>query len=223
MTPCGELWQDRCLGDPTKIRGFQNVSTSRQAVFVTENGDVKIRQLGPRAEAYEAGGKQDAIEEARKIVTAGLTPSRIRELQEKQRGLQRLSAESPKKSRAQISREIDYALVTPSSRKAPSPREQSTDVTWFRFSIPGSPAVTGPVQGSGGVIRYGKEESTRRLRRQSRLAREGKPLDIYEPRAGHVRVLPHYSAGGSGEPHRDVDLRRATFTVVATPGDPRPV
>ena len=209
------------------------MSTTRQAVFVTENGDVKIRQFGPRrwqvlprgAEAYEVGGKQEATEEARKIVAAGLTPSHIHELQDKQRRLQRQIAEAPKKSREQIRQEVDSALVTPSSRGVPSPRKQSTDVTWFRFSTPGSPIVTGVVQGSGGVIRCGKEEATRRLRRQTRLAREGKPLDIYEPRVGHVRVFPNYSADGSdgsGEPHRDVDLRHATFTVVATPGDPRP-
>jgi len=204
------------------------VSTPRQAVFVTENGDVKIRQFGPRrwqvlprgAEAYEVGGKQEATEEARKIIATGLTSSHIRELQDKRS--RRQIAEAPKKSREQIRREVDSALVTSSSRRVPSPRKQSTDVTWFRFSTPGSPIVTGVVQGSGGVIRCGKEEATRRLRRQTRLAREGKPLDIYEPRVGHVRVFPNYSADGSGEPHRDVDLRRATFTVMATPGDPRP-
>src|SRR3982750_1198867 len=101
MTPAAKSWQDRRMRDPTKTRGFQNVSTTRQAVFVTENGDVKIRQFGPRrwqvlprgAEAYEVGGKQEATEEARKIVAAGLTPSHIHELQDKQRRLQRQIAE----------------------------------------------------------------------------------------------------------------------------------
>lgn len=83
------------MRDPAKIRGFRNASTSRQAVFITEGGEAKISQIGQRrwkvlprgGEAYEVGGKQKAIEEARGLVT-GLTPSYLRELQEKQRRLQ---------------------------------------------------------------------------------------------------------------------------------------
>lgn len=97
----------------------------------------------------------------------------------------------------------------------------TTSVTWFRFTAPGMAPVVGAVQGSGGVIRYGVDESTRKMRRQTRLARSGDRLDVYEPRRGHVRVFPDYGPGGSGR-HVDVDLRRASFEVVAVPGDPIP-
>ena len=127
-----------------------------------------------------------------------------------------------RKTAAQLDGEIAQALNEKPGDGASS-RGRTTDVTWFRFSNPGAPPVVGVVQGSGGVIRYNKEESTRRLRRQTKLAREGKPLDIYEPRRGHVRVFPHYDHGGRGERHVDVYLRRATFKVLATPGDRRPV
>lgn len=115
------------------------------------------------------------------------------------------SEPQPKKSHAQIKREVDEILAgrhDGTSSVPALPRERTTDVTWFRFVTPGSPAVTGVVQGSGGVIRYGQDESTRRLRRQTKLAKEGKPLDIYEPRRGHVRVFPHYDHGGGGGPRR---------------------
>lgn len=96
-----------------------------------------------------------------------------------------------------------------------------TSVTWFRFTAPGMVPVVGAVQGSGGVIRYGVDESTRKMRRQTSLARSGNRLDVYEPRRGYVRVFPDYGPGGSGR-HVDVDLRRASFEVVAVPGDPVP-
>jgi len=107
------------MSDPTKIRGFRNVSTPHQAAFITEGGEAKISQISPRrwkvlprgGEAYEVSGKQEAIEEARGIAT-GLTPSNLRELQEKQRRLQSsLLAEPPKKSHAQIKREVDEVLA----------------------------------------------------------------------------------------------------------------
>jgi hypothetical protein len=84
-------------------------------VFITEGGEAKISQISPRrwkvlprgGEAYVVSGKQEAIEEARGIAT-GLTPSHLSELQEKQRRLQsRVLAEPPKKSHAQIKRELD--------------------------------------------------------------------------------------------------------------------
>lgn len=119
------------MSDPTKIRGFRNVSTSHQAVFITEGGEAKISQIGPGrwkvlprgGEAYEVSGKQEAIEEARGIATS-LTPSLLRELQEKQRRLQSsLLAEPPKKSHAQIKREIDEVLTKkPGSSSGDGPR-----------------------------------------------------------------------------------------------------
>ena len=68
-------------------------------------------------------GKQEAIEEARGIAT-GLTPSHLRELQEKQRRLQSsLLTEPPKKSHAQIKREIDEVLAKkPGSSSGDGPR-----------------------------------------------------------------------------------------------------
>lgn len=108
------------MSDPTKIRGFRNVSTSHQAVFITEGGEAKIRQISPRrwqvlprgGEACEVSGKQEAIEEARSIAS-GLTPSHLQGLQEKQRRLQSsLFTETPmKKSSTQIQREIDEVLA----------------------------------------------------------------------------------------------------------------
>ena len=85
----------RPVSDSTKIPGFRNVSTSRQAVFITEGGEAKISQISPRrwrvlprgGETYEVSGKQEAIDEARGIVS-GLSLQHLRGLQEKQRGLQ---------------------------------------------------------------------------------------------------------------------------------------
>lgn len=118
---------------------------------------------------------------------------------------------------SQIKREIDDVLRSGRAQVA----APSTSVTWFRFTAPGMTPVVGAVQGSGGVIHYGVDESTRKMRRQTRLARSGDRLDVYEPRRGHVRVFPDYGPGGSGR-HVDVDLRRASFEVVAIPGDPVP-
>jgi hypothetical protein len=107
------------MSDPTKIRGFRNVSTSHQTVFITEGGEAKIRQISPRrwevlprgGEAYEVNGKQEAIERARGVET-GLTPSHLRDLQEKQQRLRSSLAEAPKKkSSAQIKREINEVLA----------------------------------------------------------------------------------------------------------------
>lgn len=67
--------------------------------------------------------------------------------------------------------------------------------------------VTGPVQGSGGVIGSG-EHNLARLQTQTRRANAGEPLGIYEPRPGHVVMYPHYSAHDTGEPV-EVDLRGA--------------
>lgn len=95
------------MSDSTKIRGFRNVSTSHQAVFLTEGGEAKISQISSRrwrvspqgGEAYEVSGKQAAIEEARGIAS-GLTSGHLRELQEKQRRLQSsLLASVPKPTR----------------------------------------------------------------------------------------------------------------------------
>lgn len=103
-TSCGNI---RPVSDSTKIPGFRNVSTSRQAVFITEGGEAKISQISPRrwrvlprGEAYEVRGKQTAIDEALGIVS-GLSPQHLRGLQEKQRRLQsNLSAQSPRTRRS---------------------------------------------------------------------------------------------------------------------------
>ena len=98
---CGNI---RLVSDSTKIQGFRNVSTSRQAVFITDGGEAKISQISSRrwrvlprgGEAYEVNGKQEAVDEARGIVS-GLSPKHLRGLQEKQRRLQsRLIAKSPR-------------------------------------------------------------------------------------------------------------------------------
>ncbi len=121
------------------------------------------------------------------------------------------------KPTSQIKREIDDVLRSGRAQgSAPL-----TSATWFRFTAPGMAPVVGVVQGSGGVIHYGASESTRKMRRQTRLARSGDRLDVYEPRRGYVRVFPDYGPGGSGR-HVDVDLWRASFEVVAVPGDPVP-
>jgi hypothetical protein len=99
-------------------------------VFITEDGEAEISQIGPRrwkvlprgGKAYEVSGKQAAIDEARGIAT-GLTSSHLRELQEKQRRLQSSLAEPPKRSHAQIKREIDAVLAKkPGSSSSDGPR-----------------------------------------------------------------------------------------------------
>jgi hypothetical protein len=128
------------MSDPTRIRGFQNVSTSRQTVFITEGGEAKIRQISLRrwevlprgGEAYEVNGKQEAIEEARSVAT-GLTLSHLRELQKRQQLLQSsiLTEASKKKSRAKIKSEIDEVLAKTIARKAPT-KELSSHWSVFR-------------------------------------------------------------------------------------------
>jgi hypothetical protein len=66
--------------------------------------------------------------------------------------------------------------------------------------------VRGPVHGCGGTIRG--EDGLRRLRLSIRRAKDGDAIPLYEPKAGHVRMYPNYSADGDGEPV-DVDLRTA--------------
>lgn len=163
------------MSDPTKIRGFRNVSASHQAVFITEDGEVKISRIGPRrwkvlprgGEAYEVSGKQKAIEEARGIAT-GLTPSRLREMQEKQRRLQSsLLAEPPKKSSAQIKREINEVLA----RKPGNKNDRPAHATLKGRAVPSSTAVDFFRKHAGYAVRPGESKVRAKTRGAQALAR----------------------------------------------------
>ncbi len=138
------------MRDPTKIRGFRNVSTSHQAVFITAGGEAKISQISPRrwkvlprgGEAYEVSGKQEAIEEARGI-SSGLTPSHVRTLQERQRALQSSSlAEPTKKSSAQIKCEVDEILAG-NPATAAAPKRQIPGIAAWNMFAGGTGATAG--------------------------------------------------------------------------------
>jgi len=89
----GEAWER--MGDSTKIRGFRNVSSSGQAVFITDDGEAKIRQLSPRkwevlprgGEAFRVGSKQEAVDQA-KAISTGLTSTHVGALEQKRRQLE---------------------------------------------------------------------------------------------------------------------------------------
>ncbi len=87
----------------------------------------------------------------------------------------------------------------------------------FKLVLDDGTYVTGPVHGCGGVL---DASSGPRLDTAIARARKGLPTNLYEPKPGHARVYPNYSADGNGEP-LDVDLRRAQ-RVVATFEDGRP-
>ncbi len=93
------------MADPTKIPGFRNISSGRQAAFISNDGEVKIRQISaqrwevlPRGgQAILVRGRQSAIDEARGIKT-GLTRSHVQSLMERQRALDLSISSTPKKS-----------------------------------------------------------------------------------------------------------------------------
>lgn len=68
------------MSDTTRIPGFRNVSTTRQAAFITEDGGAKIRRLNARrwevlprgGEAFEVTGRDSAIAEARRVSEASV-------------------------------------------------------------------------------------------------------------------------------------------------------
>lgn len=66
----------------------------------------------------------------------------------------------------------------------------------------------GPIHGCGGLVegRHGAD----RIELEIVRATEGDDLGIYEPRPGHARMWPNYSAAGNGEPV-DTDLRGAVL------------
>jgi hypothetical protein len=63
---------------------------------------------------------------------------------------------------------------------------------WFEIAQDGH-AVAGPVQGAGGMV-----PTLERLEGAQRLARQGRPHGLHEPRPGCVAVYPEYSARGNG-------------------------
>jgi hypothetical protein len=78
----------------------------------------------------------------------------------------------------------------------------------WAFRLADGSIVVGPVQGCGGVLRW--NEGRDRLQLDTERARAGEELSVYEPKPGHVRVYPDYSAAGNGDPV-DVDLRTAVL------------
>ena len=66
-------------------------------------------------------------------------------------------------------------------------RFEFTDVCGFTF--------LGPVQGAGGFV-----SAPARLERATRLARDGRPTGLYEPRPGCVAVFTRYSNESNGAP-----------------------
>lgn len=80
----------------------------------------------------------------------------------------------------------------------------------FEFLLADGRVVTGVVHGCGGVL--SRPGDLERLQLSIERAKEGDPLAVYEPRPGHVRVYPHYSAYHQGD-HIDVGLRGATVSL----------
>lgn len=146
------------MSDSTKIRGFRNVSTSHQAVFITEGGEAKISQLGPRrwkvlprgGEAYEVSGKQRAIQEAQGFV-GGSARSHSRSL----------LAAPPKKSHAQIKHEVDEILARKPGKSAGS---------WDR-AAPSARAVDFFRKHAGYAVSAGESKARARTRGAQALAR----------------------------------------------------
>lgn len=81
---------------------------------------------------------------------------------------------------------------------------------WFTLQLADGSLITGVIHGSGGVVGEGLH-NIERIHREIRRATEGHRLGIFEPKPGHARVYPHYSAVDAGE-SVDVDLRGARLT-----------
>lgn len=91
----------------------------------------------------------------------------------------------------------------------------------FRITTADGRTVTGPVQGTGGLVGAAFADGPRaaaapmlaRLRGDVRRAAKGLRLSCYEPKPGHVRVKPDYCAESDGTPI-DVSLVGARIEVV---------
>lgn len=87
------------------------------------------------------------------------------------------------------------------------------DAVRFVFFLTNGSQVTGPVQGSGGLVGAGytttltRSLALTRIREAMADAHRGRRTGLYEPKRGFVVVYPDYSAQGNG-PERLLDLRQ---------------
>lgn len=114
------------MSDSTRIPGFRYVGTAFNPAFVTQDGRVRIGRVNHRKWVVQPGGvggfevlgREAAIREAKRV-SAELDEGNARLLK---RGKELLSHEppvkSPKKSHAQIKREVDEILAKGNVRSA---------------------------------------------------------------------------------------------------------
>lgn len=86
--------------------------------------------------------------------------------------------------------------------------------TVYRITPPGREPVEGRVQGNGGVLGGDTPRARFAGLQALRLAASGAyPFGGYEPKPGHVRVYPNFTAEGNGA-HVDVQIVGALVEIV---------
>jgi hypothetical protein len=83
--------------------------------------------------------------------------------------------------------------------------------TRYRFTLPNGKKVEGKVQGNGGYLRE-EVSGLKKLKKAQERAEAGEPLTIYEPKKGHVKVMPYWTVAEDG-PIVAVPLKGARIGV----------
>jgi hypothetical protein len=82
-------------------------------------------------------------------------------------------------------------------------------LTAYAIKLADGRVVVGAVHGAGGLIGCGPQNASR-VRAAIKRATEGKSLNVYEPKFGHIAMYPSATTADAG-PVEYVDVRGATL------------